>query len=218
MKKIVGLIIVVCLAIAITPRAYTIFKARNDFKMAEVRVEEAIAAGRTVIDFKGLKSLSQIPARVRDIEGLWYFSAAGTKVADVSVLSDLPDLKSVYLADTRVADLSPLRSNGLLEQLDIGRTWVFDLQPLMDLPRLRWLQMDRIAVKSICPLQKVHGLNWINFYQSYANDGSQECFRKLEQRVKEVGGGNSYRQNYIPGAPYKLTVWFDQFLKYWEWR
>ena len=218
MKKILSLSFILLLAAAASPKAYTMYEARNDFKVAEARIQKAIATRRTVLDFKDLKNLMEIPSSVRKVEGLWYFNAVGTKIDDVSPLSNLPDLKSIYVGDTRVSDLSALRVNDRLEDLDIGRSWVSDLEPLSQLPSLNRLQMDRIAVKSICPLLNVRFLNWVNFYKSYANDGSQECFKKLETRVKEVGGGNSYRQNYIPGAPYKLTVWFDRFLKYWEWR
>jgi len=127
-------------------------------------------------------------------------------------------LESIYVGGKRVKDLSPLITNHRLEILDIGRTWVFDLEPLSNLQRLRWLQMDRVAVRSICPLQNVKSLNWVNFHKSYASDGSKECFKQIGKRAKDIAGGNSYRQNYIPGGAYKFTVAFDRFLKYWEWR
>ncbi|MGI9353993.1 MAG: hypothetical protein ACR2PF_02340 [Rhizobiaceae bacterium] len=121
------------------------------------------------------------------------------------------------MAGTRVTDLPPAEANISLENLDIGRSSVHDLELLKKLPRLHWLRMDHIAVKSFCPATEIRSLDWINLCSSYAEDGSHDCFNKLEKHVREVGSGNWYRQNYIPGG-YRAEVSLKGLLQEWEWR
>ncbi len=216
--KMFKILLALIVLTAISPKLYYSVRGYLDFRTAETRIAEIIKKGQTNLNVGDLRYLTTIPQAVGSIKGIESVRASGTRLQNIDALSNASELKSVYLANTQISDLSPLRDSKRLETLDVGRTWIYDLTPLSELQRLRWLQMDRAAVKSLCPLQKVRSLNWINLYSSYAEDGSQKCFSAMERTIRDVGGGNSYRQNYIPSGLYTFQVSTYRFLERWGWR
>jgi hypothetical protein len=210
--------LILVLIVSGIPKTFSIIRSAGDYDIAEDRIENAIENGLTVLDFKDLKYLTKIPDTIRQVKGLWFLNAnSAQRLSDISALEGLPDLKHLQLGDTRIKDLVPLSNLQRLEVLDIRDSWVSSLEPLIDLPLLRRLQMNSLGVESLCPLNKIQSLSWVNLYKSYAKDGSQDCFLKLENKISDLTGGSSYKQNYIPGTPYLWKVSFERFLKKLEW-
>ncbi|MEP2980065.1 MAG: hypothetical protein ABJO86_11305 [Lentilitoribacter sp.] len=186
--------------------------------MAEQKIIETIEKGATVLDLSEFSYLSSIPERAFQIENLHRLNISGTRINDIDRVSTFKRLEHFNIRQTRVQNISVLAQNKGLTSLDIGATRVFDLSILPSFMSLNRLQMDRTFIQSLCPLNDVENLDWVNLYSSYAADGSQGCFKDLERDVDDVGGGNSYRQNYVPGAPYLALVKLDRFLETYEWK
>ncbi|MEP3198535.1 MAG: hypothetical protein ABJO57_11735 [Lentilitoribacter sp.] len=186
--------------------------------MAEQKIIETIEKGATVLDLSEFSYLSSIPERAFQIENLNRLNISGTRISNIDRVNTFKRLEHFNIRQTRVQNISVLAQNKGLTSLDIGATRVFDLSILPSFMSLNRLQMDRTFIQSLCPLNDVENLDWVNLYSSYSADGSQSCFKDLERDVDEVGGGNSYRQNYVPGVPYLALVKLDRFLETYEWK
>jgi hypothetical protein len=193
-------------------------RAENAYKLAEQEIFKTIEKGANILDLSEFKYLRSIPESAFQIENLRRLNISGTRIDNVDKILAFTDLEHLSVRQTRINDISVLSQNKALISLDIGATHVFDLSSLPSFVNLNRLQMDRTFIQSLCPLSNVENLDWINLYSSYAADGSKDCFKDLEKNVDEVGGGNSYRQNYIPGKPYLALVKLDRFLETYEWK
>jgi Leucine-rich repeat (LRR) protein len=76
----------------------------------------------------------------------------GTKVTNLSALSDADALRDLDLDDTLVSDISPLAGKKKLESLCLKGTQVTDLSALSDADSLRDLYLDNTPVSDISPL------------------------------------------------------------------
>lgn len=206
------------LAIALAPSVYASVRSYFDYNTAKQRIQLAIDKRHTGLQLQDLAYLDALPTEIGNLTNLEFLTASNTRIDDISALAGLARLETLQIANTRVSNIEVLRTMKSLEVLDIGRSRVHSLTPLESLRRLRWIQMDRAFVASLCPLVKLRSLNWLNLYSSFAKDGSRECFKKLSGRIDDIGGGNSYRQNYMPGESYLNRVKFTRFLKDWNWR
>ena len=110
----------------------------------------------------------------------------------------MTELEYVDVRGSRIADLSPLAGTPKLKHLVINETRVRDLGPLTTLPSLERLGMTFVQAASLHPLTRVSNLNWINLHGAYAEDGSNDHFRRLIETVAEVNNGSAFRQNYVP--------------------
>lgn len=217
MKKF-SIIFFILLLVFLLPKLYAFVRAKSAHKLAEQEIFITIEKGANILDLSGFKYLRSIPENALQIENLRRLNISGTRIDNVDKILAFTDLEHLSLRQTRIHDISALSQNKALISLDIGATRVFDLSSLPRFINLNRLQMDRTFIQSLCPLNNVENLDWANLYSSYAADGSQGCFKDLERDVDEVGGGNSYRQNYIPGKPYLALIGLDRFLETYEWK
>lgn len=193
-------------------------RAENAHKLAEQKIIKTIEKGANVLDLSEFSYLSSIPESAYQIENLRRLNISHTRIDNIDNVTVFKNLKHFNIRQTRVHDISWLTQNETLKSLDIGATRVFDLSSLPSFMSLNRLQMDRTFIQSLCPLNNVENLDWINLYSSYAADGSQDCFKALEKDVDEIGGGNSYRQNYMPGKPFIALIALDRFWETFEWK
>ena len=79
------------------------------------------------------------------------------QIEDLSPLTGLP-LEELYLADNLIADLSPLETLSELQVLFLGNNPARDLSPLAPLSHLRELNLDSLNgdVDSFAPLTRLH--------------------------------------------------------------
>ena len=77
---------------------------------------------------------------------------AGTKVTDITLLTDEPGLTCLKLDDTAVSDLAPLSELTKLRLLRLPGTKVTDLTPLSSLKELRVLYLMNTQVTDLSPL------------------------------------------------------------------
>lgn len=200
------------------PKVYAFALSVNHQNLADQKIAATIEKGASVLDLSEFKYLRSIPESAYQIESLNRLDISQTRIADIEKLSNFTELEHLNMRQTRVSDIASLAQLSKLFSLDIGATRVFDLTPFADFPSLNRLQMDRTYIQSLCPLRNVETLGWLNLYSSFSKDGSQDCFNDLEKGIDEVGGGNSYRQNYIPGKPYLALIALDRILETFEWK
>ncbi len=105
------------------------------------------------------------PTWLRKIVGIDYLddvtsvSLSGAKVADLTPLTGLPKLRSLWLCENPFSDIAPIASLKKLEWLDISQSKVADLKPLTKLPKLRFLYIHATPnVTDFTPLAKLTSL------------------------------------------------------------
>ncbi len=186
--------------------------SQQQLTLAEDRVEAMIAEGINHVTFSDLTELRRLPSNIRNAERLEYLNLSKTSVYNLSGIEGLTKLKQLNANQTRVMDLQPLSGLPNLRLVYLHGTWAEDLTPLTTLPALEQLDIGKMQIASLEPVTQIAGLNWLNLHRSYALDGSTKYFRKLEGRVHDLSGGNSYRQGYRPGEQYQWMV------TYWRWK
>ena len=79
--------------------------------------------------------------------------APNDRVTDISFLSEIYDLRILYLDGTAVRDISLLADKTELRFLSLGHTQVEDLSPLRSLRNLETISLDRTNVSDLSPLR-----------------------------------------------------------------
>ena len=184
--------------------------ARQQLVIAEERVDAVVADGTNALRLDDLPQLRRLPRNIGEAENLVYLYARGTNIGDISGIETLGQLQQLDLNFTRITDLGPLSGLPALRLIYMQGTWVEDLSPLVTLPSLEILDIGQTQLATLEPVTRIAPLRKINFYKSYALDGSNAYYQTLVAQIPEISGGNSYRQNYRPGWQYLATVRFSR--------
>lgn len=217
MKKFIKISLILLL-VFLLPKIYAYTRSVQDYDLAEQEIFSTMEKGSSVLDLSEFSYLRAIPEKAYQIENLHRLNISRTRIDNIDKISVFRHLEHLSIRQTRVGEISSLTENEALLSLDIGATRVFDLISLPSLVNLTRLQMDRTFIQSLCPINDIEKLAWLNLYRSYAADGSHDCFAYLERNIDEVAGGNAFRQNYVPGRPYRAWVALDRFFEIFEWK
>jgi internalin A len=135
-------------------------------RIAEERIEKAARTGQDWLDLGdlGLTKLPDALSKLTKLKRLslgrvyqvinvaWKRRARATRpsfLADISALSDLKDLRKLYLERTHCADLSAIAGLHQLEHLDCSNTKVSDLTPIAGLQQLRDLDISSCRLATV---------------------------------------------------------------------
>lgn len=111
--------------------------------------------------YRGITDLKPLLA----CKKLEVFSLDRAEVQDISLLTQLPKLRSLALNYTPVSDIGPLSKMTQLEELQLIRLDTFpDLSPLKDLKNLEVLRMDIPLIKDISPVAGFSRLRILNLW------------------------------------------------------
>ena len=114
---------------------------------------------------------------IRDIRLSWL------PVSDLTPLSRLSVLQSLWLDGTHVSDLRPLAGRASLQRLSLEGTPVSDITPLADLPFLEWLRLNGTIVSDITPLAGISALRELWLIDTEVSDltplARLSCLRSL---------------------------------------
>ena len=83
-------------------------------------------------------------------------------ITDLSPLTELPNLKTLYLFCPNISNISSLAEVKSLQNLIIGRSNEIDISPLAELPNLQQLEFFETTVTDISPLETMTSL--VSFY------------------------------------------------------
>jgi len=142
-----------------------------------------------------LPGMRTIPRRAwpklknEDVLQLTELDVGGKDISDISPLSELRQLKSLFLAENQITDLSPLAGHTQLLSLTLdGNEQLRDLAPLTKMENLRLLYLDRNHVVDLSPLAGLTKLKYL-----YLRDNQVDNLNplgKLEHLVMLDIGGN----------------------------
>ncbi len=135
-------------------------------------VEEAlgIESGAPIADadLASLDSLNAWNKGIHDLAGLEratnlsWVNLQVNAISDLSPLSGLPRLGSLFLDRNIVSDLSPLAASTGLEVLKLQDNDLSDIAPLAELRSLQDLRLSGNAIKDLSPLTRLGGLTALN--------------------------------------------------------
>jgi internalin A len=80
------------------------------------------------------------------------------KISNVSFLSELSDMRELYLTDNEVSDIRPLADLTNLTLLDLSKNQISDISPLARLRKLQGLRLDENQIQNISPLAGLNSL------------------------------------------------------------
>jgi internalin A len=91
-------------------------------------------------------------------------------VTDLTPLSDLKNLLWLDISNTQVTDLTPLADSKNLQMLFASNTKVTDLKPLSDFVNLERLEVSNTSVKDVRPLSGLANLQALDITETQVND------------------------------------------------
>ena len=147
-------------------------------RIAEERIAEAVRTGQDWLDLGdlGLKRLPEglsklIKLKRLSLGSIFQVNAEGLSghrgptersfLSDISVISNLSELRELYIERTQVSDLSPIAGLQQLQHLDCGYTKVSDLVPIAGLQQLQHLDCRRTQVSDLSPIAGLQQLQHI---------------------------------------------------------
>ncbi|HWR70956.1 MAG TPA: leucine-rich repeat domain-containing protein, partial [Dehalococcoidia bacterium] len=83
---------------------------------------------------------------------------SSNRISDLSPLSNLMSLRTVFLEDNRISDLSPLSGLTSLEYLQLDANRISNLSPLSGLTSLECLYLNLNQIGDISPISSLAGL------------------------------------------------------------
>lgn len=116
-------------------------------------------------------------------EGLGQIELMDTDVDDIAFLSDLADVKNLYLDRTRVRDLSPIASMRSLYLLSLDNTAVTDLNAIKDLQNLEILSISDTKIDDFRPL---HGLKKLKTLYARRTAAPESEFDALREALPHI--------------------------------
>jgi Leucine-rich repeat (LRR) protein len=119
----------------------------------------------------------------------------GASLSDLTVLSDLANLRSLKLAGPKkLADLAPLAKLTRLELLDLTMCKrVRDLGPLAELPRLKTLMLAETGVRDFAPLERMKALKSLDV-REMPLCGLEPFARSQGLEILKLGGCHNIRE------------------------
>ena len=93
-----------------------------------------------------------------------------TQVSDLTPLAGLSALRTLLLTQTQVSDLSPLAGLSALRTLLLTQTQISDLTPLAGLSALRSLWLNQTQVSDLTPLAGLSALQTLDLTQTQVSD------------------------------------------------
>jgi hypothetical protein len=143
-------------------------KAEAAFEEARRRIAMANREGEERLDLS-LEGLERIPGAVKELAVLKTINLARTKVADLSDISGLTELTSLYVASTPVKDISAISGLKQLRELRLSGTQVIDLGPISMLFKLNVLSISQTAVSDLSAIAGLTGLAELDLSETLVN-------------------------------------------------
>ncbi len=131
--------------------------------LRRIAQERVVLSGE--LDLSALFALQSLPPEIAELVHLWQLNCSGTCVSDLSPLTPLTVLRSLYCNITQVSDLSPLAALTALQSLECHYTQVSDLSPLAALTVLRYLNCNQTPISDLRPLQALKNLTYLSVSQ-----------------------------------------------------
>ena len=103
---------------------------------------------------------------------------SGTRIANIGILQDLPQLRFLDISNTAVRDLGPVGTLKDLQSLNISGTAVSNLQALSEMESLKELYCSNTSIRDLLPLKGNRRLSKIYCDHSGIHDAEASAFTK----------------------------------------
>ena len=142
--------------------------------LEKFRREQARASSLQMMEnmMKGkILTKEQIVERIQKAKG-GSLDLGGSRIKDLSLLHEAPDLKSLNLNWNRLSDLTPLTKLTSLTVLELGYNELADLSPLAGIQSLRSLNLFQNPISDLKPLAGLVNLTQLNLMDTDVSDVS----------------------------------------------
>ena len=175
--------------------------------LEKFRQEQARESARLMMENmmkKKILTRDQIVERIKKVKASGEYASGltfgegrlnleGSRIKDLSLLHEVPKLKSLNLNWNRLSDLTPLAKMTNLTILELGHNALTDLSPLAGIDSLRSLSLFSNPVSDLKPLAGLVNLSKLNLMQTEVSDlGPLSGLKNLKElnltktRVKDV--------------------------------
>ncbi|MBT3470829.1 MAG: hypothetical protein HN467_16060 [Opitutae bacterium] len=175
--------------------------------LEKFRQEQARESARLMMENmmkKKILTRDQIVERIKKVKASGEYASGltfgegrlnleGSRIKDLSLLHEVPKLKSLNLNWNRLSDLTPLAKMTHLTVLELGHNALTDLSPLAGIESLRSLSLFSNPVSDLKPLAGLVNLSTLNLMQTEVSDlGPLSGLKNLKElnltktRVKDV--------------------------------
>ena len=135
--------------------------AHTAFIKAEDLIADALAAGKSQINLGPdcVPDLRRLPDSIAGLEKLEILRLGAARISDLSPLSTLPKLKSIYLDGAQMLDLPSLAKLQNLEMLSLKGAAISELTGFERISGLSSLHIDNTDVADLAPLAQLGNLS-----------------------------------------------------------
>jgi hypothetical protein len=125
-----------------------------------------------------------------------WLDLSGNQISDITPLSELTELRQLFLVNNQIIDLTPLSGLTNLETLDLyrnqitditplsglknlggafgglflGRNQIVDISSLSSLTKLEWLELNNNLITDFTPLESLTNLTFVTLHDNPATD------------------------------------------------
>lgn len=124
---------------------------------------ESLVLGETARDIEGISVLKELPK-------LKTLSLAVSHFSDTAALQDLTGLQSLDLGHTDISDISALQKLTQLESLDLSNNDIGDISALQGLTELKFLVLRRCGISDITALKNLTRMEGLDLRENEISD------------------------------------------------
>ena len=130
------------------------------------------------ITTRTLFNLIELSAReITDLTGMEYASNLRSlnlsgSISDISPLSGLTQLHSLYLGGNNISDISPLSELKNLRRLNLGGNNISDISPLSELKEIWRLDLNDNNISDVSPLAEPTQIRWLYLSNNNISDAA----------------------------------------------
>ena len=145
----------------------------------DLRQSTSLDLSKSDLDLSNSDLTDEEARGLRFLSHLQHLSLTGTRVSDITPLSECKSLVHVNLDGTQVSDITPLAECKGLESLHLSGTQVSDISPLAECMSLESLYLSLTQVSDVSPLAECKSLALVNLYGTKVSDISplKDCIR-----------------------------------------
>lgn len=129
------------------------------FIEATRRIEEAQLKVSDTLDFGGLGALQALPPNISNLSNLRSLYLYNTLIDNITPIAELTNLKMIFIDNTKVKNIDPVSKITGLRILSLNKTEVSDINPISKLKNLHGLHIKNTNIKTLQPIKGMNSLS-----------------------------------------------------------
>lgn len=145
------------------------------FDLTPVNNIKSLKGVEYCINLKALHLKSQTSLNLSPISKLnklEYLSCTikDNSLLDISFLSNIASLKTLYISNNQIEDISPLKNLVNLETINLSMNNIKNLEPLENLINLSYISLANNKIKDLAPLKSLIKINYLSLSKNQLYD------------------------------------------------